>query len=104
MEGAVTSGRHTPQTWVWLTASLLSSFLCLPCRKRKIHKYKEAAQAAQNSGLESKQALLTVSEYSPESLQKPEPLPQDERSGEVLVQWKDGTVTTLYKETADDAM
>eukprot|EP00076_Gallus_gallus_P025255 XP_015147742.1 organic solute transporter subunit beta isoform X1 [Gallus gallus] len=73
-------------------------------RKRKIHKYKEAAQAAQNSGLESKQALLTVSEYSPESLQKPEPLPQDERSGEVLVQWKDGTVTTLYKETADDAM
>ncbi|XP_003209609.1 organic solute transporter subunit beta [Meleagris gallopavo] len=73
-------------------------------RKRKIHMYKEAAQAAQNSELESKQALLTVPEFSPESLQKPEPLPQDERSGEVLVQWKDGTVTTLYRETAEDAM
>lgn len=66
--------------------------------------YKEAAQAAQNSEVESKQALLRVPEFSPESLQKPEPPPQDERSGEVLVQWKDGTVTSLYKETAEDAM
>ncbi|XP_042680286.1 organic solute transporter subunit beta isoform X1 [Centrocercus urophasianus] len=73
-------------------------------RKRKIHMYKEAAQAAQNSELETKQALITVPEYSPESPQKPEPLPQDERSGEVLVQWKDGTVTSLYRETAEDAM
>ncbi|XP_031443684.1 organic solute transporter subunit beta [Phasianus colchicus] len=73
-------------------------------RNRKRKKHKEAVQAPQNSELESKQALLPVPEYSPESLQKPEPLPQDERSGEVLVQWKDGTVTTLYRETAEDAM
>lgn len=66
--------------------------------------YKEAAQAAQNSELETKQALITVPEYSPESPQKPKPPPQDERSGEVLVQWKDGTVTSLYRETAEDAM
>ncbi|OXB77648.1 UNVERIFIED_CONTAM: hypothetical protein H355_002957 [Colinus virginianus] len=73
-------------------------------RKRKILMYKEAAQAAQNSELESKQALLTMPEYSPGSLQKQEPLPQDERPGEVLVQWKDGAVTTLYKEASEDAM
>ncbi|NXJ06514.1 OSTB protein, partial [Odontophorus gujanensis] len=73
-------------------------------RKRKILMDKEAAQAAQNSELESKQALLTMPEYSPGSLQKQEPLPQDERPGEVLVQWKDGAVTTLYKEASEDAM
>ncbi|XP_005025570.3 organic solute transporter subunit beta [Anas platyrhynchos] len=73
-------------------------------RKRKIHMYKEAVQAAQQAELEAKQALIPVQEYSPGSPQPREPALQEERAGEVLVQWKDGTVTTLYKESSEDAM
>ncbi|XP_035191814.1 organic solute transporter subunit beta [Oxyura jamaicensis] len=73
-------------------------------RKRKIHTYKEAVQAAQQAELEAKQALIPVQEYSPGSPQTREPALQEERAGEVLVQWKDGTITTLYKESSEDAM
>ncbi|NXT35073.1 OSTB protein, partial [Pelecanoides urinatrix] len=70
-------------------------------RKRKIHMYKEALQAAQEAELETKQALMPVQEYS---LAEQEPVPQDQRSGEVMVQWKDGTVTSLYTERSEDAI
>lgn len=93
-----------PQMWAELAASPLIFFSRFPCRKRKIHMYKEAVQAAQQAELEAKQALIPVQEYSPGSPQPREPALQEERAGEVLVQWKDGTVTTLYKESSEDAM
>ncbi|NXK51060.1 OSTB protein, partial [Chauna torquata] len=106
--------REDPSTWNYsiLALSLVVTILGLLLlainitrnRKRKIHMYKEAVQAAQQAELEAKQALLPVHEYSPSIPQKQEPVPQDERSGEVLVQWKDGTVTTLYQEMSEDAM
>ncbi|XP_009581577.1 PREDICTED: organic solute transporter subunit beta, partial [Fulmarus glacialis] len=70
-------------------------------RKRKIHMYKEALQTAQEAELEAKQALMPVQEYS---LAEQEPVLQDQRSGEVMVQWKDGTVTSLYTERSEDAI
>ncbi|KFO97836.1 Organic solute transporter subunit beta, partial [Calypte anna] len=69
-------------------------------RKRKIHMYREAQQAE----LGAKQALMPVQEYSPTEAEKQELAPQDQRSGEVTVQWKDGTVTSLYTERPEDAM
>ncbi|XP_065498275.1 organic solute transporter subunit beta [Caloenas nicobarica] len=71
-------------------------------RKRKIHKYKEAVQGAQQAELKAKQALIPVQEYSPAEPQKPEP--PDQKSGDVMVQWKDGTITSLYTETSEDAI
>lgn len=58
--------------------------------------YREAVQTTQQAELEAKQSLMPAQEYSPAELRKQEPMPQDQRSGEVVVQWKDGTVTSLY--------
>ncbi|OPJ70351.1 organic solute transporter subunit beta [Patagioenas fasciata monilis] len=66
-------------------------------RKRKIH-----SQSPQQAELDAKQALMPVQEYSPAKPQKPEP--SDQKSGDVMVQWKDGTVTSLYTETSEDAI
>ncbi|NXL86210.1 OSTB protein, partial [Alectura lathami] len=106
--------REDPSAWNYsiLVLSFVATILGLLLlainisrnRKRKIHMYKEAAQAAQQAEMESKQALLPVQKCSQDSLQKQEPVRQDERSGEVLVQWKDGTVTTLYGEMSEDAI
>lgn len=85
-----------------LSASLCVSFSFLPCRKRKIHTYKEAVQTAQQAELEAKQALMPMQEYSPAEPQKPQP--PDQKSGDVMVQWKDGTITSLYTETSEDTM
>ncbi|NXE12993.1 OSTB protein, partial [Lophotis ruficrista] len=73
-------------------------------RKRKIHMYREAAQSAQQAELQAKQALMTMQEDSSAEPQKLEAVPQDERSGEVMVQWKDGTVTSLYTERSEEAV
>ncbi|NXT47871.1 OSTB protein, partial [Pluvianellus socialis] len=71
-------------------------------RKRKLHMGREAEETTQQAELEAKQALMPVQEYSPAEPQKQEP--QDQRSGEVVVQWKDGTVTSLYTERSEGAM
>ncbi|NXT96795.1 OSTB protein, partial [Anhinga rufa] len=68
-------------------------------RKRKIHTYGEALQTTQEAELEAKQGLMSVEEYSPAKLGKEELVPQDGRLGDVVVQWKDGTVTSLYTES-----
>ncbi|NWS69212.1 OSTB protein, partial [Crotophaga sulcirostris] len=73
-------------------------------RKRKIHLYREMVQTAQQAELEAKQALMPVQEYSPDELRKQELVLQDQRSGGVVVQWRDGTVTSLYTATAEDAI
>lgn len=63
-----------------------------------------AEQTTQQADLEVKQALVPVEECSPNELRKEDPVPQDQRSGEVMVQWKDGTVTSLYTEKSEDAL
>ncbi|KFW65360.1 Organic solute transporter subunit beta, partial [Pygoscelis adeliae] len=98
--------REDPSTWNYSVLALSFVALILGLlllainivrnRKRKIHMYREAVQTTQQAELEAKQALMPVQEYSPAELQKQEPVLQDQRSGEVVVQWKDGTVTSLY--------
>ncbi|KAF1484557.1 Organic solute transporter subunit beta, partial [Pygoscelis antarcticus] len=100
--------REDPSTWNYSVLALSFVALILGLlllainivrnRKRKIHMYREAVQTTQQAELEAKQALMPVQEYSPAELQKQEPVLQDQRSGEVVVQWKDGTVTSLYTE------
>ncbi|NXI34399.1 OSTB protein, partial [Galbula dea] len=108
--------REDPSTWNYsiLALSFLAMILGLVLlainisrnRKRKIHKQQEAAQTPQQEAeLEVKQALMPVQQqYSPAEPGKQESLPQDQRTGDVLVQWKDGTVTSLYTERSEDAM
>ncbi|KFV69936.1 Organic solute transporter subunit beta, partial [Dryobates pubescens] len=74
-------------------------------RKRKLLTYQEAAQMTQQAEMEAKQALMPVQqENSPSELEKQEPVPQDQRSGDVVVQWKDGTVTSLYTDSPEHAV
>nr|XP_013813061.1 PREDICTED: organic solute transporter subunit beta [Apteryx mantelli mantelli] len=104
--------REDPSTWNYtilglsFVVLLLGLFLLavniVKNRKRKM--YKEAVQAVEQAELETKQALMPVQEYSHADPQKQELLPKEERSGEVLVQWKDGTVTALYTERSEEAL
>ncbi|NWV78752.1 OSTB protein, partial [Dasyornis broadbenti] len=73
-------------------------------RKRKSLMNSEAAQTPQQVDLDAKQALMPVQEYSPAEPQKQEPVPQNQRPGDVTVQWKDGTVTSLYTEMSEEAI
>lgn len=60
---------------------------------------------APQAELEARKALVPVEqEHSPDEPRKQEPVSQDQRSGEVVVQWKDGTVTSLYQERGEDTM
>lgn len=65
--------------------------------------YREV-ETMQQAELEAKQTLMPVQEYSPAEPGEQEVVPQDQRPGEVVVQWKDGTVTSLYTERSEDAM
>ncbi|NXW89214.1 OSTB protein, partial [Alopecoenas beccarii] len=104
--------REDPSTWNYsvLALSFVAMILGLLLlainvvrnRKRKIHRYKEAMQSAQQAELAAKQALIPVQEYRLVEPQKPE-LP-DQKTGDVMVQWKDGTITSLYTETSEDAI
>ncbi|XP_074012463.1 organic solute transporter subunit beta [Numenius arquata] len=106
--------REDPSTWNYsiLALSFVAMILGLLLltinivrnRKRKIHTYGGAEQTTQQAELEAKQALMPVQEYSPAEPLKQEPVPQDQRSGDVVVQWKDGTVTSLYAETPENAI
>ncbi|NWR63606.1 OSTB protein, partial [Bucorvus abyssinicus] len=74
-------------------------------RKRKLHVYGEAAQTAPQAELEARQALMPVEqEHSPDEPGKQELVPQDQKSGEVVVQRKDSTVTSLYPARGEDTM
>lgn len=64
----------------------------------------EAAQATQEGDLDAKQALMPVQEYSLTEPLKQEPGPQNQRPGDVMVQWKDGTVTSLYTQMSEAAI
>ncbi|XP_054692193.1 organic solute transporter subunit beta [Grus americana] len=106
--------REDPSTWNYsvlalsFVAMILGLFLLginiARNRKRKMHMYRGAEQITQQAELEAKQALMPVQEYSPAEPQKQELVPQDQRLGDVVVQWKDGTVTSLYAERSEDAI
>lgn len=104
LDGTISAGRYLLQVSAGLAASFRVSFLSRPCRKKKSHMCSAAVQTAQQEELEAKQALVHLNECSPNELRKEEPVPQDERSGEVVVQWKDGTVTSLYTEKSEDTL
>ncbi|NXH69025.1 OSTB protein, partial [Hydrobates tethys] len=103
--------REDPSTWNYsiLALSFVAMILGLLLlainvvrnRKRKMYMYQEAVRTAQEAELEAKQTLMPVQEYSPA---EQEPVPQDQRSGDVVVQWRDGTVTSLYTERSEDAI
>ncbi|KFP90421.1 Organic solute transporter subunit beta, partial [Apaloderma vittatum] len=105
--------REDPSTWNYsvLALSFVAMILGLLLltinivrnRKRKTHMYRETVETMQEAELEGKQALMPVQGYSPAETQKQELTPQDQRSGEVVVQWKDGTVTSLYSAASEDA-
>ncbi|NXY81665.1 OSTB protein, partial [Alcedo cyanopectus] len=105
--------REDPSTWNYSTlalsfASLILGLLLLAInvtrnRKRKIHVYQEATVRAQQGEEDAKKALMPVpQEYSPSEPGNQDP--QDQKAGEVVVQWKDGTVTSLYTERPEDPM
>ncbi|XP_005051773.1 PREDICTED: organic solute transporter subunit beta [Ficedula albicollis] len=106
--------REDPSTWNYsvLALSLATMILGLVLltinivrnRKRKVLMKGEAAQSTQEADLDAKQALMPVQEYSPAKPLKQEPGPQDQRPGDVVVQWKDGTVTSLYPEMSEEAI
>ncbi|XP_053843852.1 organic solute transporter subunit beta [Vidua macroura] len=106
--------REDPSTWNYsvLALSLATMILGLVLltinivrnRKRKILVNGEAAQTTQEADLDAKQALMPVQEYSPAEPLKQQPGPQDQRPGDVMVQWKDGTVTSLYTEMSEEAI
>ncbi|NXU47883.1 OSTB protein, partial [Turnix velox] len=81
---------------------LLLSINVMRNRKRKIYKVSGGEETTQKAELEVKQALMPVQDYSPAEPQKQEVVSQDQKSGDVMVQWKDGTVTSLYAERPED--
>ncbi|XP_023789585.1 organic solute transporter subunit beta [Cyanistes caeruleus] len=106
--------REDPSTWNYsvLALSLATMILGLVLltinivrnRKRKTLVNGEASETTQEADLDAKQALVPVQEYSPAKPLKQEPGPQDQRPGDVTVQWKDGTVTSLYTEMSEEAI
>ncbi|NXP14974.1 OSTB protein, partial [Thinocorus orbignyianus] len=106
--------REDPSAWNYsvLAISLVAMILGLLLlsinivrnRKRKLETYGGAEQMVPQPELEAKQALMSMQECSLAEQQKQEPVPQDQRSGDVVVQWKDGTVTSLYSERSEEAI
>ncbi|NXG33034.1 OSTB protein, partial [Dromaius novaehollandiae] len=104
--------REDPSAWNYallalsLVVLLLGLFLLAVNiarnRKRKMHA--EAVPAVEQAELEATQALMPAQEYGHADPQKQELLPKEERLGEVLVQWRDGTITTLYTEPPEEAV
>ncbi|XP_038003356.1 organic solute transporter subunit beta [Motacilla alba alba] len=106
--------REDPSTWNYsvLALSLATMILGLILltinivrnRKRKTLVNGETAQTTQEADLDAKQALMPVQEYNLAEPLKQQPGPQDQRPGDVMVQWKDGTVTSLYTEMSEEAI
>ncbi|NXF00952.1 OSTB protein, partial [Smithornis capensis] len=106
--------REDPSTWNYSVlalslATLILGLLLLTInimrnRKRKILMNREELQTVPQAELDAKQALIPAQEHSPAEPQKQELLPQDQRPGEVMVQWKDGTITSLYTGISEEAI
>ncbi|NWW44536.1 OSTB protein, partial [Pedionomus torquatus] len=106
--------REDPSSWNYsvLAISLVAMILGLLLlsinivrnRKRKMDTYTGAEQTVQQGELEAKRALMSMQEYGLAEPEKQEPVPQDQRSGDVVVQWKDGTITSLYAQSSEDAI
>ncbi|NXM76086.1 OSTB protein, partial [Serilophus lunatus] len=106
--------REDPSTWNYSVLALSLATLILGLvllsinivrnRKRKNFMNTEALQTMPQAELDAKQALIPVQEHSPAEPPKQEPVPQDQRPGEVMVQWKDGTTTSLYRDISEEAI
>lgn len=82
--------------------SPLTSLLFLPPRKRKILLYKKAAEATLSAETGVKQVFMPVMEQSDLNPLTQDLLPKQQKPGDVLVQWRDGTVTALYADNSED--
>ncbi|KGL80314.1 Organic solute transporter subunit beta, partial [Tinamus guttatus] len=101
-----------PSTWNYTMLALSFVVLVLGLfllainvmRNRKRKMQVESEHTAQQAELEAKQALVPVQGFGHADPQRQELLPEEERSGEVQVQWKDGTVTSLYTERSEETL
>ncbi|NWU06387.1 OSTB protein, partial [Cephalopterus ornatus] len=106
--------REDPSAWNYsvLALSLATFILGLVLltvnivrnRKRKILVSRNAGQTLLQAELDAKKSLIPVQEYRPAEPPKWDPVLQDQRSGEVVVQWKDGTITSLYTDLSEEAV
>ncbi|XP_014432106.1 organic solute transporter subunit beta isoform X2 [Pelodiscus sinensis] len=71
-------------------------------RNRKIILYKQSADAEKPSEPEAKPPFVHLKEDSNLNPLTQTLIPNQQRPGEVLVQWKDGNVTTLYSDKAEE--
>ncbi|NWI92507.1 OSTB protein, partial [Pitta sordida] len=104
--------REDPSAWNYSVlaislATLILGLLLLTInivrnRKRKTLVNRGALETVPQAELDAKRALIPVQEYSPAEPPKQEP--QDQRPGEVMVQWKDGTTTSLYTGVSEESM
>ncbi|NXK97218.1 OSTB protein, partial [Formicarius rufipectus] len=105
--------REDPSTWNYSVLALSLATLILGLvlltinivrnRKRKIMS-REAVQTPLQAEMEAKEALIPEQGYSPSEPQKQEQVPQEQRAGQVVVQWKDGTITSLYSDVSEEAI
>ncbi|XP_019389360.1 PREDICTED: organic solute transporter subunit beta [Crocodylus porosus] len=72
-------------------------------RKRKILLYKKAAEGALLAETRVKHVFMPVGEQSNLNPLTQDLLPKEQKAGDVLVQWRDGTVTALYADKFEDA-
>ncbi|EMP41669.1 hypothetical protein UY3_01064 [Chelonia mydas] len=77
-------------------------FVSLPIRNRKIILMCE--QAAKPAEPEAKPPFVDLKEDNNLNPFTEDLLPKEQRPGEVLVQWKDGTLTALYAEKSEEDM
>ncbi|XP_027499986.1 organic solute transporter subunit beta [Corapipo altera] len=106
--------REDPSTWNYCVLALsLGTFILglalltvniVRNRKRKIFMSGNAEQTPLQAELDPKKALIPVQDYGLAEPQKQEPVPQDQRPREVVVQWKDGTITSLYTDLPEEAI
>ncbi|NXA36152.1 OSTB protein, partial [Eudromia elegans] len=105
--------REDPAAWNYTMVALSFVVLFLGLfllavnvvRNRRRKMQVESEHVLEPAELEAKRALVPVQELDRGSPRKQELLPgEEERSGEVLVQWKDGTVTALYAESSEETL
>ncbi|XP_014461566.2 organic solute transporter subunit beta isoform X1 [Alligator mississippiensis] len=104
--------REDSSTWNYSILALSFLVLCLGLlllgmnvtanRKRKILLYKKAAEATLSAETGVKQVFMPVMEQSDLNPLTQDLLPKEQKPGDVLVQWRDGTVTALYADNSED--
>ncbi|NXF73471.1 OSTB protein, partial [Sclerurus mexicanus] len=101
--------REDPSTWNYSVlalslATLILGLVLLTINIVRNRKRKIVSGEAVQTPLDAKEALIPVQRHSPAEPPKQEPVSQDQRAGDVVVQWKDGTITSLYTDTSEEAI